>query len=234
MKQTAVTAPSHKPGNGRIITTMIAKDSKPCKRCGGTRKHKRGECAQCKREYDRRRRETNPERLKENGRRWQQANPEKVRESARRRREKNPEKARESVRRWRQENAEKNRENTRIWRQANPGRNKENIRQWCENNPDKLKSYGQKRRAKERGAEGKFTAAEWREVVRQQDGRCLACGKTAKLTADHVIPLDKGGSNDISNIQGLCKICNSSKGTKSTDYRKEGGILRWIQRRLFE
>lgn len=52
---------------------------------------------------------------------------------------------------------------------------------------------------------------------------CAKCGDETVLTRDHVIPLTKGGSDDIENIQPLCLPCNSSKGTDTMDYRPEAG-----------
>lgn len=54
---------------------------------------------------------------------------------------------------------------------------------------------------------------------------CLACGATENITIDHVIPVSKGGRNDISNYQPLCKSCNSKKMDKATDYRKKNNLV---------
>lgn len=40
---------------------------------------------------------------------------------------------------------------------------------------------------------------------------CARCGSTEKLAVDHVVPMARGGSDDPSNLQILCKRCNSSK-----------------------
>jgi 5-methylcytosine-specific restriction enzyme A len=43
---------------------------------------------------------------------------------------------------------------------------------------------------------------------------CCLCGTTENLTIDHIIPLAKGGTNDLSNFQTLCRQCNSRKGDR--------------------
>lgn len=45
---------------------------------------------------------------------------------------------------------------------------------------------------------------------------CLHCGeKNVKLLSiDHIKPVSKGGDDHISNLQILCRSCNSSKGNK--------------------
>ena len=56
--------------------------------------------------------------------------------------------------------------------------------------------------------------------------KCLACGDTeAVLEADHVVPLIKGGSDDISNIQPLCASCNRKKFVNIKDYRVSTDVL---------
>lgn len=82
--------------------------------------------------------------------------------------------------------------------------------------PEKLKARKARRRAREAGAPGQYTAADVRRQLRAQRGRCYWCG--AKLGddyhVDHVIPLAKGGSNGPENIVCACGPCNLSKGDK--------------------
>ena len=71
-------------------------------------------------------------------------------------------------------------------------------------------------------ASGSHTYGEWETLKAQYNLVCLSCGKsepTIKLTEDHIIPLSKGGSDNIENIQPLCSNCNSKKHTKIINYK---------------
>lgn len=69
-------------------------------------------------------------------------------------------------------------------------------------------------RARRRSAEGSFTREELIEKFKQCGNKCAHCGSVDHLTADHIIPLKRGGNNFIANIQPLCKSCNSRKGAR--------------------
>ena len=68
-------------------------------------------------------------------------------------------------------------------------------------------------RARLAQAEGTWTAKEFKELCESTGNRCWYCQKqTDKLTADHMVPLSRGGSNGITNIAPACMSCNASKG----------------------
>jgi hypothetical protein len=54
-------------------------------------------------------------------------------------------------------------------------------------------------------------AAIRREVWRRDEGKCRKCGSRVNLEYDHIIPVSKGGSNTVRNIELLCEACNRSK-----------------------
>lgn len=51
-------------------------------------------------------------------------------------------------------------------------------------------------------------------VWNRASGKCESCGSIKDLEYDHVIPISKGGSNTIKNIQVLCRECNRKKSNK--------------------
>ena len=64
---------------------------------------------------------------------------------------------------------------------------------------------------------GNFTIKDWEELKIQYSYTCPICERKEpeiSLTVDHVIPISKGGSNFIENIQPLCLKCNDSKNVK--------------------
>ncbi len=58
------------------------------------------------------------------------------------------------------------------------------------------------------------------DVLKRDGYRCRACGKSpatelgVELEVDHIVPVSKGGGNEMENLRTLCRVCNAGKGKR--------------------
>jgi 5-methylcytosine-specific restriction endonuclease McrA len=180
------------------------------------------EIREYKRDYHRR----NRERVNEHRREQYRENHDERRAAWREYAEANRDAIRALARRLYHRHTEQRREEALAYYYNNRERALEKARingpRWKAANPEKMRAMWTRRRARKAGNGGSHTAQEWLDLKARYDNRCLCCGKREPeiaLTVDHVIPIARGGSDDIDNIQPLCRLCNLRKHTKTTDYR---------------
>ena len=68
---------------------------------------------------------------------------------------------------------------------------------------------------------GEIHSELWENLKSRYSFTCPACARSEPqltLTIDHIIPISKGGTNDLSNLQPLCRSCNSRKMTMVKKY----------------
>ena len=53
-----------------------------------------------------------------------------------------------------------------------------------------------------------------RKIIINENSFCAICMGKTNLQLDHIIPISKGGKNEESNIQFLCRTCNTRKRNK--------------------
>lgn len=166
----------------------------------------------------------NPEK---NAERRKREDPEGRRQRVKRCRDNNPERAHALAKAYRQANRETEAARQRKWRQSPYGSiaYKEACRRWALHNPEAAGEI-RVRRAKAE-AEGNATPtliqAKWEASSRT----CCLCGESINpdlkspdpmsLTVEHKVPIARGGRHDIDNIDFAHRVCNSSKGARTTE-----------------
>lgn len=155
-----------------------------------TRKHDR----EAKAAYDAIYRQQNGGRKKATNAAWYLKNRERIAAAAAARYQKNKEHMAAASAAWYQQNRERKAKTRDAWKAANP---------------DAVRAHKDKRRA----AEGEYTAADVRRILKAQKGKCAYCRVAVgeSYQVDHIVPLAKGGTNWPRNLQVLCGPCNMSK-----------------------
>jgi 5-methylcytosine-specific restriction endonuclease McrA len=132
-----------------------------------------------------------------------------------------------SQREYAAQHRERERVRSREWRRNNPARVRhvnvsyyernrdavlEQKRDYARRKPEIIRANNRNRKARLRGAGGRITIREWREIVGYFGGHCAYCGRMPEmLTMDHVIPIAKGGRHVADNIVPACMSCNGRK-----------------------
>lgn len=86
------------------------------------------------------------------------------------------------------------------------------------------------------GTQGSHTEAQWLTKLKLSAYLCFWCGRELwdkHVTKDHLQPLSRGGSDDITNVVPACRSCNSRKGSKTADEFRQYLDQRALERRLF-
>jgi 5-methylcytosine-specific restriction endonuclease McrA len=122
----------------------------------------------------------------------------------------------EYLREWKKDNPDYDRE----WQKKHRENKRRSQRKFRRTHPERIRAQNAAYATRKTGAGGKFTEQEWLDLKRKYKFRCLRCNRRKKLFPDHVKPVSKGGTSNISNIQPLCGVCNSIKSNKFIDYRK--------------
>lgn len=232
---------------GKVCTNSACREWKPLKEFHPRRLRGvpagdgyKAQCKACLNADRRRKRTAHPEKYREAARAYVEANRKRVSAAKRAHRQAHPERYAASLKVYRETHREEINTRARERRaariehyraigRASRARHREErnaaSRAYFKTHHNKARAAFNRRRVRKYQAEGSHTEAEWEALKAQHNYTCLCCGKCEpeiELQRDHIIPLTKGGSDYITNIQPLCRSCNSSKSDKFIDYRTKG------------
>lgn len=101
------------------------------------------------------------------------------------------------------------------WQKLVRGAIRDIIKEVNSSQSDKKKSKKNQIKANPKKVRNHYISTSVRvDVFKRDNFRCVFCGATSRhtqLQVDHIIPVSKGGRNDLSNLQTLCWECNRGK-----------------------
>lgn len=63
----------------------------------------------------------------------------------------------------------------------------------------------------------RYISKEMRAAVLERDSHtCRECNSTKNLEIDHIIPVSRGGTGEVENLQALCRSCNRAKRNRTS------------------
>ena len=68
---------------------------------------------------------------------------------------------------------------------------------------------------------------EWWRLMCYYGRACAQCGSRDRIHKDHIVPVSRGGSNGLENLQPLCIGCNLSKHDRTADHRWDN--WEWVE-----
>ena len=204
---------------------MIESVDRTCSVCGITQpltgffRDKRGkdgyraDCKICNTVKRKANRAADPEETRRKQAAYYQVNREKIKAYVKAWREDHPEACREYHRSYAERNVEAERERHRLKSARQPRERRREIEaRYLRRFPEKNRAKSHRRRSRQR-KNGEALILD-REYKRLYSLPCSVCGSRDQITADHVIPLVRGGRHSIGNLQPLCLRCNTRKGSR--------------------
>lgn len=153
---------------------------------------------------------------------WRLKNSAHLRQSKKQYAVANKQKIREQQLRWARspKGRAKSRECLKRWKQSHPDRMKQHSLAYARRNPEKLAAQCNKRRAMKLGAavgDRSAYVAFVKRVKSPHPMSCYWCNKPVpqrRRHIDHIIPLARGGADDVHNLCCSCATCNRKKNAK--------------------
>lgn len=176
------------------------------------------QCRTCCRERARAHQLDHPEQAAARKRAWYEKNRERMLANANEWAANNRERSREIKTAWRLANPETVKRVNRAYYDKNTDKVKQSSKSWRERNPERwatiLKLNQRKREARRKQLPAyTITAKDARRIL---SSPCAVDGCAATdIQFDHVIPIARGGSHGIGNLQPLCGHHNASKNDKT-------------------